>query len=316
MTVCIAAIYNNNSILGVSDRMITSGDIQFDRPQRKIISLTNSIAVMTAGNTNVQTQLYTMVTSFIKKKLDANPTKWIQVEDVATFYRDSYIQLRKELAERSVLAPYGLTYETFIKEQKVMSDEFVEDIIYRIRRYIPDSVETIVLGIDDSGPHIYIVRNDEIVWHDVIGFAAVGIGSNHALSHFMLSGYTRSASEAKALLTLHQAKKKAEVSPGVGQGTDICIVGPKPGSFYIIEPGLIGLDIVKDLDKVYKTYTKKISKLDEKTERDIVDYLSKIGTKSKKQELTPSPSASPHKSRSSRNTPSKKSVRAKSKNRS
>lgn len=55
MTVCVAAISQSSTgtglmITGASDRMLTAGDIEFEPEQSKIQPLTNSIALMLAGD--------------------------------------------------------------------------------------------------------------------------------------------------------------------------------------------------------------------------------------------------------------------------
>ena len=49
LTACIA-IRSHSAVFMVSDRMLASGDIQFEPPAEKIMFLTNSIAVMASGD--------------------------------------------------------------------------------------------------------------------------------------------------------------------------------------------------------------------------------------------------------------------------
>jgi 20S proteasome alpha/beta subunit len=277
VTVCIAAIYNKNSIIGVSDRMITAGDIQFQPPARKIIPVTSSIVIMTAGDANVQQQLLTATSTYIDKRLAVDSKTWIPVKDIANFYRNRYTEINAEEAEKAILVPQGLTFETFLRKQKEMSQEYISDLAYKLQRFAIDDIATIVAGVDDEGAHIYTVRNGEVSWDNKVGFSAVGIGSNHALSHIMLSGYSKDATETKALLTVHQAKKRAEVSPGVGQDTDMFLTGPAPGTFMMLEPlHATKVDIVKGLDNFYAKYQKAIDRLDKNIESKIKVYIETI----------------------------------------
>ena len=301
VTVCIAAIYNYNAILGASDRMVTGGygDITFEPPISKIFQLTNSIAVMTAGDQNIQTQVLQKTSKIIIEKINANPTQWLDISDVAEIYSKCFYDLRNKLIENNVLSKYNLTFDSFIAEQKKMSEKFIDMITANIKRYENDfsrsqGIETIITGVDNNGPHIYIVINGEVSCNDKLGFASIGIGSSHAISHFMLSKYSGSASESKALLTIHQAKKKSEVSPGVGKETDMCVIGPLKGSFTRIEPPTFTKPVVADLDNLYKKYKKTIEKLDKKTEDEIKDYLDKLNSGVQpKQEASVSASVSP-----------------------
>ena len=57
VTVCIAA-RAETLIVGTSDRMLTSGDVQFEPSAgMKLIPLTNSLFMMTAGDAGLQAQI-------------------------------------------------------------------------------------------------------------------------------------------------------------------------------------------------------------------------------------------------------------------
>ena len=275
MTVCIAAIYNTSSILGISDRMITAGDIEFEPPQTKIFALTSSITLMIAGDYNLQTQIYLKANEEVQKKIAFNPKKWVSVKEVAEIFRDTYLELKREAAERAVLQPFGLTYRTFVEQIKHFTPTLIDSITYDLKNFsFLESIETIITGIDDNGAHIYTIRDGEITCDDLIGFSAIGSGSNHAQSHFMLSRYTRFVSEPTAILTIHQAKKKAEVTPGVGEDTDMFIIGGL-GTFMMIYP-IEDIDIVKALDNFYKKYKKGMEREYKKAEEQIKKYLVEI----------------------------------------
>jgi 20S proteasome alpha/beta subunit len=75
MTICVACIYNNNAILGASDRMLTATDIQFEPPTRKIRQITNSIALMIAGDTNLHTEIFNRLIPRVNAQIDSNPAE-------------------------------------------------------------------------------------------------------------------------------------------------------------------------------------------------------------------------------------------------
>lgn len=310
MTVCIASIYNNSSILAASDRMVTGGygDITFEPSTPKIIPFTTSIAVMTAGDQSIQTQVLQEARKIVEDKITTNPEKWLYVSEVAEIYSKCYYDLKSKLIEDIILSPFKLDLTSYISRQKEMDSDFVDKIAIKIARfdveYLRDkAIETIVMGVDDSGPHIYVVTNGEISCNDKLGFASIGIGSSHAISHFMLSSYSKNDSEAKALLTIHQAKKKSEVSPGVGKETDMCIIWQK-GSFAMIEQPTFKKPIVKDLDRIYEKYKQATTKLDKKTEKQIETYLDELASGvTPTQEIGADPSASASVSPSSAPSP-------------
>jgi cellobiose-specific phosphotransferase system component IIB len=64
---------------------------------------------------------------------------------------------------------------------------------------------------------------------DQFAFAAIGTGARHAESQFMLSNYSWSMPNGEALLLAYTAKRSAEVAPGVGEQTDVLVIGPQVG---------------------------------------------------------------------------------------
>jgi hypothetical protein len=77
----------------------------------------------------------------------------------------------------------------------------------------------LVLGCDGTkSAHIYqIDAQGMVTCHDDINFAAIGIGSNHAKSHFMFSRYPKLLTYYQALPIIYGAKRRAEVAPAVGK---------------------------------------------------------------------------------------------------
>jgi 20S proteasome alpha/beta subunit len=263
--------------------MLTSSNTQFEPHARKIVKVTTSIAVMTAGDANVQQQLLVEAKEFVKQWIATNKA-WIPVERIATLYRDKYIELRAQLAEKEILLPQGLTYETFLSKQNELSPDYVNDLTNRLQQFSIESVATIIAGVDDNGAHIFTVRDGDVSWDDGVGFAAIGSGSSHALSHFMLSGYSSDAAESKALLTVHQAKKKSEVSPGVGRDTDMFLASSTPGSLMMLDEAIPNRNIIQDLDNFYTKDQQSVAHLNERSEVKIRDYIAKIVTPAAEQQ--------------------------------
>jgi 20S proteasome alpha/beta subunit len=63
MTVCVAVIaHSKDVVLGMSDRMLTAGDVQFQASTSKIWPVTNSIVMMAAGDIGTQNEIHTELT--------------------------------------------------------------------------------------------------------------------------------------------------------------------------------------------------------------------------------------------------------------
>ena len=111
----------------------------------------------------------------------------------------------------------------------------------------------------------------------------------------MLSKYTTSTPPPKALLTIHQAKRKSEISPGVGREMDMFLI-PALGRFTRFEE-LSKKDIIEDLNDFYEKYIQKIEDLNKENEVEIANYFNKlykqVPESKQSSSLSPSVSVSP-----------------------
>ncbi len=270
MTVCIVAIFENQFIVGASDRMLTAGDIQFQPSQSKVWPLTTSITGMIAGDVGIHADIFNKINSDISIHLENNPQQWLKVSDVAELYVQYYEQLKIKCSERDILKPLGLDRNKFIELQANMQPNLVELIANNMYKYqIPNS-GVIFTGIDNFGPHIYVVENGKIRCEDKVGFAAIGAGYWHADSHLMFSGHTKASPLYKALQATYFAKKRAEVAPGVGVDTDMFAITGL-GAFTSIKD-----DIIKGLGDIYCGYLKTIRRADRHTDGKMNQYVQKI----------------------------------------
>lgn len=247
MTVCSAVISEKRFIIGASDRLITFGDIQFEPETSKIRLITNSIAILTAGDSGLQRELIDCVMEEAASAIAIEPERWLRVSEVADMYCRHWMEAKRRRAEAAVLAPLGLTLYDFLERQSVMSDRTVEQITNAIIAFAPPPTECLVTGIDERGAHIYRIIGGVASCADDIGFASIGMGGRHSDSQLMLAQYAPGVSVPEALLLLHSAKKRAEVAPGVGRDTDLFFMGAQPGSFTLIHD-----DITKVLDEQFR----------------------------------------------------------------
>ena len=314
MTVCIAAICNfKNTILGACDRMMTSGDIEFepnlptvdqsppvnlwDTANPKIYVATTSILFMTAGDSALQTEIMADVISSMQGLLKLEPDKWVDVKDAAGSYLEAYNKAKSARVEKQILIPLGLNSDTFISRQSEMHADFILDTTRRIHRCEDEfkdvhGVETIVTGIDNSGAHIYEVckstGGDHVRCCDSVGFAAVGIGRRHAESQFMMAGHNPHSHRDETLLLTYMAKKRSEVAPGVGRGTDMFVIGPSLGSLAMMD-NIADIDM-KQIKAIYEEMeqeqAKKFQAAKEKTKAYMAEMFA-AREKAKQQQQSP-----------------------------
>ena len=271
MTVCVAAICGTGAAFGASDRMLTAGDVKFEPTQGKIWYLTNSIAAMIAGDSAIQTEILQGVYKDLMARIKAEPGNWWMVKDVAELYSHYYRELRTKRTERAILSPLGLNANTFISRQREMADSLVKYVATELINFQAPDVATIFVGADPEGVHIYVTQNADIECFDNVGFAAIGVGRWHASSQFMFAQHDKLKPFPETLLLTYAAKKRAEVSPGVGQGTDMFTVGPAVGSLTAIVP-----DVVNELEKMYQATRSREKRASSKANREVNKYVENL----------------------------------------
>jgi len=235
MTVGIAAICQwsgVNMVVGASDRMLTVDDsAEYEPPTSKIFFLTPRAVALIAGDTSSQ---FTIAIGAQKEIVDRPAT---DIKDIAAIYAKHFAAHRLKEAEALILAPLGLTGDTFLKRQKTMAPDIVRDITYKLLAYELDA-EAIIAGMDQAGAHIYTIRDPGLeTCQDRVGFAAIGIGGPHAESQFMFAKYSPFTWYMPWTLFLtYFAKKRAEVAPGVGQETDMFFIeSGTPNASYLFD---------------------------------------------------------------------------------
>jgi hypothetical protein len=264
--------------------MLTAGDVEFQPKAGKIRELTSSIALMTAGDSSLQTEIISRVSLEVGARIEADPKNWWLVKDVADLYAKHYGAIRRERSERSILSPLGLTHETFISRQSEMADSFLRNLSTELINFSMPSVATIITGSDLVGEHIYVVSGGDVECLDSVGFAAIGIGRWHANSQFMFAGHDRSKPIPETLLLTYAAKRRAEVSPGVGEGTDMFTIGARLGSYVRVGP-----QVIDDLEKIYKRTRSASRKAIEKANKEVTKYVEALaGTETPQQQESPS----------------------------
>jgi hypothetical protein len=281
VTVCIATICNGNMIFGAADKMVTAGDIQFEPPDIKIAAITSSIAVLTAGSSVLHAEILLKLRAEVSYRLAVDPDTWLDVSDIAALYGDYYNEVRTKHAERSLLVPLGLTSDSFIARQQEMSPDFVKQIGAELINFNPGTIEAIITGVDNTGPHIWTIWNEQATCYDRIAFVAIGKGEWHAKSQFMLARYARFWEMPEALLLTYTAKKRAEVAPGVGTDTDMFYIGPRLGSFT-----WVGDHVIDRLEAIYQNVRQQEAQIVAGANTEVNQYAQELAEAATAKEQT------------------------------
>ena len=259
--------------------MKTAADIQYEPEVTKIFQFNSSITFMTSGDSAFQAEILSGLFKKVNAKNETNPDELVGIEDVAYLYAETRNEIRAKRAENSILLPLGLSQETFLSRQHEMSEALIGFLIRELLNFDVPEVATIISGIDSTGPHIFMVRNDVITCWDTIGFVSIGIGERHANSQLMLAGLTRDTPIPEAMFLTYIAKKRSEVSPGVGEETDMFLMGTMPGTFSLFSEDQIG-----KLEKEYKWLSDGENQVFNTAKGEITKYVDQIVEDARKEQ--------------------------------
>jgi 20S proteasome alpha/beta subunit len=265
VTVCAAAI-TNGTVIGASDRMLTSGtgDIEFEPSISKLHKLQDNICIMIAGDITLQTEiLYRVIASF-----PLLPGSALAVKEVAEAYYKAFQESRAKMVERAILNPLGLESASDIFLRGDLGMRLASDLL----NYKAPFIEAIVTGYDTSGPHIYQVNNNGVTCQDWVAFASIGGGAAHANSQFMFAGHNRSRPIPETLMLVYSAKKRAEVAPGVGSDTDMFFIDP-PGRYFEV-----GEHVLNKLEDCYQGIRKSADNARKDANGEINKFIAEIQT--------------------------------------
>lgn len=261
MTVCTAALcHGGKDAVGTYDCMVTYGGLQFEAPEHKAIPVDKGILVLTAGDGDLQNEILTRHKALIShKKQSLQENESVTVAMAANLYQEAYVATWQDKAERKILSKQNLTYQTYLDKQKKLTDRNVSDLAEKLARFRLPDIEAIIVGVDDSGAHLYIFHYDDITedydlkCRDSSGYACIGSGAALAEAVFIINRYTPNCPLTDALFTSYVAKKRAELADGVGIQTRIFKIIPEELNFLWSKPYFNKL--------IQKTYTDMADKI-------------------------------------------------------
>jgi len=227
MTICISAICEKGEKAVVAlDRMITSEalSIEFEQDLCKIEGLSDTCVVTSAGDALEPKDILR------DTKIRVNELTKPTIRQITDIIKEYFILRRKKNVEDELLKPRGFKdLDDFYGKMRMLPPDVYTVLDNQISRFhiLTNSMTTfLVTGIDNTGAHIYLVHDPgRTVCFDSIGFHAVGSGTPHAVSLFTSYNYTDKLPLNLAIWVVYEAKRRAEKAPGVGKGTDMCVIG-------------------------------------------------------------------------------------------
>jgi 20S proteasome alpha/beta subunit len=253
MTVCIGALcadrtgQPSRAAVVASDRMVTLGGLtEFEHEVPKIRRVSDKTLVLTAGDALRGAQLAGDVASHI-------PAGAVSVSSVAEAGVRAYVERRRQQIESTLFTPRGLTMEAFYN---VLQSRLLAQLAGMLDQQVASfdfGVDALIAGVDDSGSHLYAVRNPGLMSdYAPIGYSSIGSGALHAMQSMIGFRHTSSRSLYECVFSVYASKRRAEVAPGVGQYTDMAVITDAGASF-------LASDVLDQLAQLYDQHERPVS---------------------------------------------------------
>jgi 20S proteasome alpha/beta subunit len=246
VTVCIGALCDNGqAVVVAADKMVTFAapmSLQMEPSILKKITKINDENVVLFSGSVPDAEEIVSATKQQLKGLTNLPT-----QNVAEAVKAAYIALKSKRVQETILGP--LLGAEFPRFQTLLaqspSSQTLQQILAMVMQHNLQT-EGLVAGVDGSGAHLLAVSHPGVLLPlETMGYGAVGSGGLHAAVRLSLGQQNKAASTLETVYNVHEAKKAAEVAPGVGKLTDLAII--RAGKISFAETPLFEV-----LEKVHK----------------------------------------------------------------
>lgn len=222
MTVCISALSNDRKkAIAVSDTMITASiPIQYEfetKEVNKIHKICDYFYISIAGDALSGSMIVSNLRNKIKEHDCEKENKF---PTLLNLLKDTYVDFRLNRICELCLLPRGLkTLQDYYNMQTRLTPAVHQQIENQLLSFNL-GVEMIITGYDGNECHIYTISHPNVlVCHDSLGYATIGSGAPHSHYYLIGSEYKKSEDISKVKVIILEAKKRAQVAPGVGDDT-------------------------------------------------------------------------------------------------
>jgi 20S proteasome alpha/beta subunit len=258
-------------IVGATDHMLTveSTAIEFESPEKKVYGVNKYCVAMISGDSSAQAILLRRTLAALGRK-GYKYEQIVSTEEIANIYAQEFREHRRAIAAERLLTPLGLTPEAFMQNLGKLNARVAARLTEELLN-AQLQCETIIAGLDELGSHIYVVRDPgQVMCADREGFAAVGIGADHAESQFMFARYSSETLIGESISLVYSAKKHAETAPGVGPETALVHIGPWGGW------GVASSAEKAEIHAIYEEQREAIDTANAEAARKTHDYVDRI----------------------------------------
>jgi hypothetical protein len=167
-------------------------------------------------------------------------------------------QFRRRLADSYTQTVYSMTYDEFLKNGKTqLPEDSFRQSVFEIGNQRTEA-ELILVGFIENEFVLFHCANLDVAEHS--HFAAIGSGAQIAMPALFQREQRSSDSLDRTIFAVHEAKKLAEIAPGVGRNTTYTLLSPPKDSASGLEFSFCSETGKRELAKRYRRFgLKKIT---------------------------------------------------------
>jgi hypothetical protein len=214
-------------------------NLEFETEEKKLEPLAKSAVALSSGSSGAATEVLNETLA----RLSGSQTPIIA--EVARLLNTAYVGIRASKAQETIVMPaLGRDFGDFLTKGGTLPNYLqvqpgiYQQLVATMAQFNLD-LEIIVAGIDATGAHIHRVTHPGTSYClDKLGYDAIGSGGIHALTRLYLGAQTRHKGLLETVYAVYDAKRAAEVAPGVGKDTDLAVIdssGISPGSRTVLD---------------------------------------------------------------------------------
>ncbi len=238
MTVCIAARFDKGIIV-VTDMTRTNAKTERTReiPVAKSFGFSKHIVALRADDMALQNELCSAAGLTLSTKYS---DEIFLVTDALEAYIEAYKQAKQKRLVLNIYSDYGYNTIDEYHSDKERDPVTTQEILQRVARFKMPPIQTLIVGLDVNGEHIWYFDGEDPQNCGDDGFASIGQGINEIEYQFSKMSYGWDLSREDVVSIAYFAKARAEDFLGVKSATFVSEITVK-GTAHIPEPLLMEL---------------------------------------------------------------------------
>ena len=249
MTICIAALANKEkSVVLASDKMVSQHMplMEYEHTVEKIVRINEHFYVLIAGVVNHAVAILDCARSEIRENSG--------YDEKFEIMKKVYIEYRDQRIVDEILRPQGIhSIDDFQSKHQILLPNISSSVQHLIAQ-VNLGITLILVALDQHQQrcHIRVLSHPGHLFRP-LEYASIGTGDMHAAQSLIGARYQKEKELEVVTYLVYEAKRRAEVAPGVGSLTEMIVLSVGD----TVTGRKLGVDDINKLAKVYDIINKR-----------------------------------------------------------